>query len=128
MLPLTTTPDILILAVHWQPRALLRAQLIEQGYDVVATDTWATAEGYLRGKTPPRVAIVDLQDLADSTRILRELGSLIAPARVVVLGASGRIVRTEIERLGFRYVHRPIMIRDVVAAVRAVLDTDAERH
>jgi hypothetical protein len=33
-------PDIVLLAGDWQPRALIRAQLIEEGLEVVATNTW----------------------------------------------------------------------------------------
>jgi hypothetical protein len=33
-------PDIVLLAAEWQPRALIRAQLIEEAFEVVATDRY----------------------------------------------------------------------------------------
>ena len=56
-------PDIVLLATEWQPRALLRAQLIEEGFEVLATDTWTTMRRYLRPGSKPLLAIVDLQGL-----------------------------------------------------------------
>ena len=41
-------PDIVLLDAEWPSRALLRAQLIEDGFDVLATDTWTTMRRYLR--------------------------------------------------------------------------------
>src|SRR5918911_549862 len=32
--------SVALLGVEWQPRALIRAQLIEDGFDVLATDSW----------------------------------------------------------------------------------------
>ena len=51
-------PDVVLLAADWQPRALIRAQLIEQGFDVVATDTWPVMRRHLRAGTKPRIVLV----------------------------------------------------------------------
>lgn len=120
-MPIEPPPDIVILASEWQPRALLRAQLIEEGFNVVATDTWPMMRGYLRPGSKPRLAIVDLHNLAHPQEILRDLAVLMKPRLVLVLRAAGTMAQTEIEDLGFRVLNRPITIDDIVAAARAVL-------
>lgn len=114
-------PDIVFLAVEWQPRALIRAQLIEEGWEVVATSSWPTMRRHLRAGSKPRLAIVDLKDLSDPQSMLRDLRVLMTPERVLVLSAIGTIPAAEIERLGFRVIPRPFVIEEVVRAVRDVL-------
>jgi len=109
-------PDVVLLAADWQPRALIRAQLIEQGFDVVATDTWPVMRRHLRAGTKPRIVLVDLKDLPDPDAVLRDLAVLMKPERVLVLGAIGTVSPADIERLGFRALPRPIVIEDVVQA------------
>jgi hypothetical protein len=104
-----------LLGVEWQPRALIRAQLIEDGFDVLATDSWPMMRHLVRSRKPP-LAIVDLQGLAEPRAVLDDLAVLMTPARVLVLAAAGTVTRVEIERLGFRVLQRPIAIGDVVKA------------
>jgi DNA-binding response OmpR family regulator len=114
-------PDIVLLGVEWQPRALLRAQLIEEGFEVLATDDWTTMRESLRPGSEPWLAIVDLQGLPQPDRVLADLRVLMKPGRVLVLTALGAVPRDQIERFGFRMVHRPIQIAEVVAtAARAI--------
>ncbi len=120
-MPLEPPPDVVILATEWRPRALIRAQLIEEGFNVVATDTWSMMRGCLRPGFKPRLAIVDLHNLAQPQEILRDLAVLMKPKLVIVLRASGTMTQTEIEDLGLGVLNRPITIDDIVAAARAVL-------
>jgi hypothetical protein len=74
-----TRPDILLLGAEWPERALVRAELIEAGYDVVAIDAWPIPSQYRQPGVKPRVAIVDLQGLprevvAAAARVLRSHG------------------------------------------------------
>lgn len=108
----------MLLGVDWQARALLRAQLIEEGFDVVATDDWAAMRRQLGPGAKPRLAIVDLKSLPNPRQVLDDLRVLMQPDRVLVLGAIGTVDADEIARLGFRAVSRPIVIDDVVKAVR----------
>jgi len=52
-------PDIVLLSADRHTRAPLRAQLIEDGFEVVATDTWPMMREQLRPGSKPRLAIVD---------------------------------------------------------------------
>ena len=114
-------PDIVLLAVEWQPRALIRAQLIEEGWEVVATSSWPMMRRHLRPGAKPRLAIVDLKDLPDPQSVLRDLRVLMKPECVLVLSAIGTIPAAEIERLGLRVIPRPFVIEDVVRAIRKTM-------
>jgi DNA-binding response OmpR family regulator len=117
------TPDVVFLDADWQSRALIRAQLIEDGFDVVATDSWTMMRGHLRPGSKPRLALVDLKDLADPGNVLRDLRVLMKPERVLVLSAIGTMSREDIERLGFHVMPRPFVIEDLVREVRKVTAT-----
>jgi hypothetical protein len=115
-----TTPrqvDIVLLGIEWQTRALLRAQLIEEGFEVLATDTWPMMRQHLRPGEKPRLAIVDLQGLPEPERVLNDLRILMKPNRVLVLTAIDTVPLEAIEQLGFRVLKRPVSIGDVVTAV-----------
>jgi len=119
-------PDILLLGADRRTRAPLRAQLIEDGLEVVATDAWPAMRRHLRPGGKPRLAIVDLQGLDDPADVLDALRLLMKPERVLVLTALGTVPAEAIERAGFRTLHRPASIEEVVAAARGVLAASAE--
>jgi DNA-binding response OmpR family regulator len=113
--------DIVLLGTAWNPRALLRAQLNEEGFDVVATETWPDMRRHLRIGSKPQLAIVDLQGLPDPQQVLEDLRVLMKPERVMVLSALGTLTPDEIERFGFRVLKRPIIVDDVVRAAKRSL-------
>jgi hypothetical protein len=113
-------PDIVFLDADWQSRALIRAQLIEDGFAVVATESWTMMRRHLRPGSKPRLALVDLKDLADPEDVLRDLRVLMKPERVLVLSAIGTTAREDIERLGFHVMPRPFVIDDLVHEVRKI--------
>jgi hypothetical protein len=116
-------PDIVFLDADWQSRALIRAQLIEDGFEIVATESWTMMRRHLRPGSKPRLALIDLKDLADPQDVLRDLRVLMKPERVLVLLAIGTIPREDIERLGFRVMPRPFVIEDLIREVRKVTAT-----
>ena len=87
----SSRPDVVVLGPEWPARALLRAQLIEEGYDVVATDAWPVPRQYLRSETKPRALVIDLHGLPDPRGVLDEVRGVIAPSEVVVVTASGTV-------------------------------------
>jgi ActR/RegA family two-component response regulator len=109
-------PDIVLLSAEWRPRALIRAQLIEEGFEVVATNTWATMRRHLRTGSKPRLAFVDLKGLSDPQVVLDQLQVLMKPDRVLVLTATGTIPLGDVRRFGFHALSRPIVINDIVRA------------
>jgi hypothetical protein len=125
---MTSPPDIVLLATEWQPRALIRAQLIEEGFEVVATSTWTMMRRHLRPGMKPHLALIDLRGLANPDNVLNDLRVLMKPARVLVLSALGTVPASEITRRGFRVVSRPIVIDEIVrAAHEAIRSTSTPR-
>jgi hypothetical protein len=126
--PQSLPPDIVLLAAEWQPRALLRAQLIEEGFEVLATDTWIEMRRLLGPAARPLLAIVDLHGLPDPDRVLNDLATIMNPSRVLVLTAIGTVSPDQIQARGFRVVRRPIAIGSVVAAaLRAISEEKVSR-
>jgi hypothetical protein len=117
MRPTRARVDIVLLDVAWPSRALIRAQLIEQGFEVVATSTWPMMRRYLRPGFKPRLALVDLQGLQNPEEVLNDLGLLMKSGRVLVIAALGTVTPSEIERHGFHFIRRPVSVGDVTAAV-----------
>jgi hypothetical protein len=115
-MPRTSPPDVVVLATEWQPRALMRAQLIEEGFDVVATNTWLTMRRHLRPGSKPPLAIVDLKELPNSRDVLADLRVLMKPERVLVVTALGSVPPVEIERFGFHVLTRPVTVQEIVTA------------
>jgi len=109
-------PDVVFLATEWQPRALIRAQLIEEGFEVISANTWPLMRRHLRPGVKPRLALLDLQGLPDPDGVLRDLRVLMAPERVLVLTAIGTTPPLNIERMGFHALERPMSIEQVVRA------------
>ncbi len=114
-------PEVVLLGPEWPTRALLRAQFVEEGYEVIATDAWPIPRHYLRPGTKPGVVIVDLHGLPEPHNVLAELRALIDPDRVLVVTALGTLTGDEIRRLGFQAVSRPATVGEIVAAAAAML-------
>jgi len=114
-------PDIALIGSEWPARALLRAQLIDQGYSVVATDAWPIPRQYLRPTHKPRIVIVDLQGLNDPLNTLSEINVLFGPERVLVISALGVLTPPELQRFGFRVVPRPASVHQIVSAAADLL-------
>jgi len=113
--------DVVLLAADWKTRAPLRAQLIEEGFEVVANDDWKDARRYVRLGTKPSLVVVDLQGLSEADTVLRDLKELMKPDRVLVITAIGTESIESVQGLGFSVAARPVSIGDLVASVRALL-------
>jgi hypothetical protein len=121
----SAVPDVVILAVEWRPRALLRAQLLEEGYEVVATDTWPDARRHLRPGAKPRLVIVDLEGLPSPQSVLDDLALLMKPDRVLVVSALATVSQDDVRKRGFHLLMRPTTIEAIVAEVRRIIGTAA---
>lgn len=116
-------PDVILLGAAWPERALLRAQLIEEGLDVVAVDAWPIPRLYRRPEMKPRLLVIDLHELPEPRAVLDELRVVLPPQRVLVIAALGTLETREIAQIGYRVIDRPTSVRDVVRAVREMLQT-----
>ena len=120
-------PDVVLLGADWQPRALLRAQLIEEGFDVVATDSWPMMRRHLRVGVKPRLAIVNLKGLPHPDAVLRDLRVLMKPDHVLVITAIGTVEAAVVDRLGFRHMTRPVVVKNLVDAAAEMIHA-SEQH
>lgn len=111
----------MLLAPEWAGRAPLRAQLIEEGFEVVAVDTWESARPQLRPGMKPGLVIVDLHGLENPETVLDNLRILMNPSRVLVVTALGTLPPAQVEGLGFHVLRRPVSVGDIVASVRSLL-------
>jgi DNA-binding response OmpR family regulator len=124
-------PDVLLVGPEWPERALLRAQFIEEGFDVVAVDTWPIPRRYRRRGMKPRVLLIDLRDLPSPRETMHEVRFLLPPPRVLVVTALGILSADEVKGFGFNIVERPTSIGEIVAITRALLlrtSTDQSDH
>ena len=119
---------ILLAGGEWRPRALVLAQLAEEGYDVTAVETWDEAELLLRtSATQPAVVVFDLEGEQHAQAALSTLGRLAAPGRVLILTSASILPAAAVRSLGFeRVLARPYSIGDVVKSLSALLRQPAE--
>jgi DNA-binding NtrC family response regulator len=113
---------ILLVGGDWRPRALVLAQLQEDGYDVTAVETWDEAELLLRTRAvKPDVLIFDLEGEPQPEAALTTAATLVDPARVVVLTAAGTLRADAVRAHGFAHIlARPYSVGDVVEVVGSI--------
>ena len=114
-------PDVMLLCPEWPERALLRAQLIEEGHDVVAIDAWPPPRPYRRPEMKPRVMLIDLHGLPSPGVTLDEVRFVLPAERVLVVTALGSLTGDEVRRLGFNVVDRPATIGQIVSATKVLV-------
>jgi CheY-like chemotaxis protein len=114
--------QVLLVADDWRERALMLAQLQEEGYTVHAVSTvrWAIAL-LCRGLIAPDVSIVDLIGHDPAERDLVTLHRLIGDAPLVLCTGVYGQAGTQGWLTPARVLVRPFCIQDVVEAVRGVL-------
>ena len=115
--------EILLIAADWQLRALVRAQLLEEGFDVRALPSLKIALAYLlRSGGQPRLTIVDTQGLQVEARQLSDLWRLTGQAPLILCGGAlsgGALTQEGLEPS--EVLLRPFRVGDLVAQVRKVL-------
>jgi DNA-binding response OmpR family regulator len=118
-------PDVLLIASEWRQRALIRAQLIEDGLDVMAIESSDEAELLLsRRAARPRAVILALEDEDQPEATLTALARLVSSDRLIVLTAAGALPADRARALGAsRVISRPYDVGEVVRVARAVINS-----
>jgi DNA-binding response OmpR family regulator len=116
--------EILLIALDWRLRALVRAQLREDGWAVRAAPSLEVGLACLaRSKQPPRLIILDMQGLEREAGLLPELVRLTGGLPLVLCG--GMLDRAALEEgrlpARARVLLRPFRVRDLVKAVEEAL-------
>jgi DNA-binding response OmpR family regulator len=115
--------EILLIAADWQLRALVRAQLLEEGFDVRALPSLKIALARLLcSGGQPRLTIVDTLGLQVEARQLSDLWRLTGHAPLILCG--GVLSGEALVQAGLapaEVLLRPFRVGDLVAQVRKVL-------
>jgi hypothetical protein len=121
-------PDVIVLGPQWPQRALLRAQLIEERYEVVAVDAWPIPRLYRRAGMIPRVLLIDLHELPKPRETLDEVRFELPAERVLVITALGSLTAEEVKALGFKVIERPVTLGEIVATIGEMLSRTPPEH
>ena len=117
---------LLVMPEHW-PRALLRAELIERGYDVVGAPDLPAAMSVRpveRGRGPVRLIAIDQDAMVEpQSRLLEHLVSRHRNPRLVLLARAQ--LNTPPGRWD-RVVCRPALIGEIASAIELGLNSDGE--
>ncbi len=116
--------DVLLAGGEWRPRALVLAQLEEEGFQVTAVETWDEAELLLRKHAvQPAAVVFDLEGEAHPEAALVTLHKLVGPVRSLILTSGSVFPPAAVRGLGFDHVlARPYSVADVVSAARALIE------
>jgi DNA-binding NtrC family response regulator len=116
---------ILLIAADWKFRALVRAQLLEEGFEVKTFPSVKIALAYLlRSGEQPRLTIVDLQGDEHDLQVLSDLKRLTEGAPLILCGGAlsrpilNKVAPSQEERWPARVLLRPFRVRDLVREVR----------
>ena len=115
--------EILLIAADRHLRALVRAQLLDEGYAVRALPSLGIAMAYLaRSGEQPRLTILDMQGLDIEAQALSDLWRLSGEAPLILCG--GMLSRTALSQRGLpptaRVLLRPFRVGDLVEEVKKV--------
>ena len=115
-------PRVLIVSPEQWPRALLRAELLEAGYDAIGSPTLSAALRYpsaAAGRGPVRLIIVDQVVVErEASEVLERLVSQhAASGRFLLARSSGAVPAGDWDAV----LRRPLSVGQIVEAVRRVL-------
>jgi DNA-binding response OmpR family regulator len=114
---------ILLIAADWRFRALVRAQLLEEGFEVSAWPSLESALAYLlRGGQPPQLILLETEAVEIEARMVSDLWQLAGQAPLLLCG--GASSRGTLGGEGWppaTVLMRPFRVRDVVQKVRHAL-------
>ncbi len=111
---------LLLVGKDWQARALLRAQLIEEGLDIEAHESVAEAVESL--ESAPALPALLLADLSSSDQPSAEADQLAAWARdlpIWVVASRTVILDRTLRGRGFEMIfYRPVDMEELIAQIR----------
>lgn len=122
--------EIILIAKEWKARALITAQLSEEGYEVMALRTIEEAMMLLsRGMIRPRLIILDTIGQSLKGYILADLHALAGNAPILVCTGPFDLAQFDFEGAGLtNLLVRPFTVGDVVNAVCEILGNKATRQ
>jgi CheY-like chemotaxis protein len=118
---------ILIAGKDWQARALLRAQLLEEGFDVEAHETVSEALASLEsGPKPPDLFLVDVSQSDDPSADVEDLTAWSGKIRIWIIASRAFITEQNLHGHGFQMILlRPVDLGEVVEQIKQTLGRQA---
>ena len=107
---------VLVVGRDWKFRALLRAQLLEEGYDALGFETLEEAAAQLVFDRKPAALVFDTTNALPGS-FQAQLTALAERLPVLVAAAAGESLDAGRARL----LRRPLRLEDVMAELRALL-------
>jgi DNA-binding response OmpR family regulator len=114
--------QVVLIGKEWQARALVRAQLIEEGVDVEAYLTAHSAmEG--QGELLPALIVADLSEGNDAAAEIDELTKWTRQVPVWIIAGRDLIAGKHLRGRGFEMVlYRPIDVGELVEQIKQRID------
>ena len=117
-------PEVIVVGKDWQTRALLRAQLIEEGLEVEAYETVSSAlENVAKSGVLPKLLIADLSRSDD---LSAEVGQLARWAKRIptwIIASHTLIVGKDLKGRGFEVILlRPVDLGELVEQIKQRLE------
>ena len=112
--------EILLIAAGWRLRALVRAQLLEEGFEVRALPALEVALAYLsRGGERPALILLDTLGVAFDAQAMSDLRQLSGQAPLILCaGACSPVEAWQEGWATARVLRRPFRVGDLVEEVR----------
>ena len=113
-------PRVVLIGKDWQTRALLRAQLLEEGVDVAAYESAGEAiEDFGQPASLPALLIADLASSDDPTREAELLAAWAKQVPIWIIASHSLIVDKKLKGRGFEVIlFRPIDVGEVVEQIK----------
>jgi CheY-like chemotaxis protein len=120
--------QILIAGKDWQARALLRAQLLEEGFEVEAHETISDALAALEpGAKDPDLMIADLSASDDPSADVEALSAWSRKIPIWIIASRTYIVEKGLRGHGFEMILlRPVDVNELVDQIKQRLEKDLE--
>jgi CheY-like chemotaxis protein len=118
---------VVLVSKDWQTRALLRAQLLEEGVDVAAYESAGEAiEDFIgQSATSPALLIADLASSSDPAGEAEVLATWARQVPIWIIASHGLIIDKKLKGRGFEVIlFRPIDVGEVVEQINRRLAND----
>lgn len=115
--------SILLIAKEWEPRILIRAQLSEEGYEVIPLRTIEEAMALLcRGAVRFNLIVLDTHSQSLKEHILADLRELAGDVPILLCTGPYDMASFDFRKVGFEHLLvRPFAIREVIDKAGQVL-------
>ena len=119
---------IVIAGKDWQSRALLRAQLLDEGFDVEAHETIADALASIEPETdPPDLFIADISASDDPSADVEALSAWSRKVPIWIIASRAYIIEKGLKGHGFEMTFlRPVDVNELVDQIKQRLEGELE--